>query len=350
MDQTTKEFLDYLCYIGLVSSDSVNNFLNCLYSNVNSSDKLKEILSNTFYFYIKSLNENILKKISSIVVNNFFINKLKVNIRLINPIFKIYQKFNFKRVKQFFYLWFKKTFSFNTNKEYYLKFWKKVENKLDEYNEDESLINNFSSNKKKFNKKLIRNSYLSSFQNSRTLRSRSNNSSRSIIQDFINRQDEYNKKKKKKNEYLFKQNEEEYNLLYTFSPKIEGRALENNIKKNNNNTNNNKDNDNIYLKLYEDFNKRKNNKNQKEFIYKNIDSSNNTTKRIRNYSFFTNSNENNISINKNLNKKKFDKLYNENKNRNSRIDELTNRLYKENYITYKPNTKKQVYKKRKNIE
>ena len=35
MDQTTKEFLDYLCYIGLVSNDSVHNFLNCLYSNVN---------------------------------------------------------------------------------------------------------------------------------------------------------------------------------------------------------------------------------------------------------------------------------------------------------------------------
>ena len=346
MDQTTKEFLDYLCYIGLVSSDSVNNFLNCLYSNVNSSDKLKEILSNTFYFYIKSLNENILKKITSIVVNNFFVNKLKVNIRLINPIFKIYQKFNFKRVKQSFFLWFKKTFSYNTNKEYYHNYWKKLENNnLDEYNEDETINNNFYSDKKRFNKKLIRNSYLSSFQNSRTLRSRSNNSSRSIIQDFINRQDEYNKKKKKNKEYLFKQNEEEYNFLYTFSPKLEERTLENNSKKNSNN-----DTDNIYLKLYEHFNKKQNNRNQKEFTNKNIDNSNNTTKRIRNYSYFTTTNENNISNNKNSNKKKFDKLYNEYKQRNSRIDELTKRIYQENCITFKPNiTKKPVYKKKKKI-
>ena len=53
MDETAKEFLDYLLYIGFVSKDCLENFLNCLNSNVNSSEKIKEILSNTFYFYLK---------------------------------------------------------------------------------------------------------------------------------------------------------------------------------------------------------------------------------------------------------------------------------------------------------
>ena len=341
MEKTAKEFLDYLCYIGLVSNDSVHNFLNCLYSNVNSSDKLKEILSNTFYFYIKSLNENILKKISSIVVNNFFINKLKVNIRLINPIFKIYQKFNFKRVKHCFFLWFKKTFSYNTNKEYYHKTIKQNDrsknsrNSKNIDNEDDSLMNNCYSEQKIKSRKYIRNSYYNNFSRnknfiSRTIRSKSNNSSKSIIQDFMNRQDEFNKNKNIKKEKLRLKNEEEYILLCPFSPKIQGK---------NYNKNNSKESIDVYQKLYDDYNKRKKKEIKKINNYSNKPIKSDSSISVKN---------NNSNARKIINQSKIEKLYNDYKQIQYKKKELENKINLEEGITFKPFiVQKPLYKKKK---
>ena len=98
-----KEFLDYLCYIGIVSDDSISIFLSSINSNVNSSVKVKEILMNSFYFYIMSLSEKNKKKISVNIVTNFFINKIKVNIKILQNLIKKYEKSYFEKVKLSFF-------------------------------------------------------------------------------------------------------------------------------------------------------------------------------------------------------------------------------------------------------
>ena len=82
MDKTVKEFLDYLFYIVIVTNDSLQIFLNYLNFNINSSKKLRELLMNSFYNYLKSLSKKKQIKISSNIVNNFFQKKIKANIKI----------------------------------------------------------------------------------------------------------------------------------------------------------------------------------------------------------------------------------------------------------------------------
>ena len=341
MDETAKEFLDYLLYIGFVSKDCLENFLNCLNSNVNSSEKIKEILSNTFYYYLKSLNDDYQKRLSSKIVNNYFINKYKVNRKKFENLIKIYENFHSKKYKVYFFLWFKKTFSYNTNKEYYHKTIKQNDksknsrNSKNIDNEDDSLMNNCYSEQKIKSRKYIRNSYYNNFSRnknfiSRTIRSKSNNSSKSIIQDFMNRQDEFNKNKNIKKEKLRLKNEEEYILLCPFSPKIQGK---------NYNKNNSKESIDVYQKLYDDYNKRKKKEIKKINNYSNKPIKSDSSISVKN---------NNSNARKIINQSKIEKLYNDYKQIQYKKKELENKINLEEGITFKPFiVQKPLYKKKK---
>ncbi len=161
MEQTMKEFLDYLCYIGIVSDDSISIFLSSINSNVNSSVKVKEILMNSFYFYIMSLSEKNKKKISVNIVTNFFINKIKVNIKILQNLIKKYEKSYFEKVKISFFQWYKNTFSNNINKEYYHNNKSRNESSVRNYDNwiDESTINNNISEKKQIKTQNIQEIY-----------------------------------------------------------------------------------------------------------------------------------------------------------------------------------------------
>ena len=103
MDNTVKEFLDYLFYIGLVTNDSFQIFLNYLNSNINSSKKFKELLMNSFYIYLKSLSDKKQKKISTNIVKNFFQNKIKANLKIIEKLIQIYEINKPQKLKNSFF-------------------------------------------------------------------------------------------------------------------------------------------------------------------------------------------------------------------------------------------------------
>ena len=133
MDNTIKEFLDYLFYIGLVTNDSFQIFLNYLNSNINSSKKFKELLMNSFYIYLKSLSDKKQKKISTNIVKNFFQNKIKANLKIIEKLIQIYEINKPQKLKNSFFFWLKKS---------------KINEKNSENDFEESIIKNYYSNEK----------------------------------------------------------------------------------------------------------------------------------------------------------------------------------------------------------
>ena len=322
MDNTVKEFLDYLFYIGLVTNDSFQIFLNYLNSNINSSKKFKELLMNSFYIYLKSLSDKKQKKISTNIVKNFFQNKIKANLKIIEKLIQIYEINKPQKLKNSFFFWLKKS---------------KINEKNSENDFEESIIKNYYSNEKTLQKKrYIRNFYNrnDNFLNKNNFFSKtikSHNSSKSILNDFINRQDEFNKNKIKKKEMLIQQNEDEYDLLCTFSPKIRKKSFDkNSYSKINFNKNNN-----IYQKLYDDYNKRKIEHNRKVSDY---------FKRIKSESSLS---ANHSPSKKIIDKGKIEKLYNDYKQREIKRMKLVNKINLENGITFKPDIYRKINNKQK---
>ena len=367
MEQTAKEFLDYLVYIGLISEESIHIFLNNLNSNVNTSEKIKEILINTLFSFFKMLPENNQKIMSIKLVNKFFEHKLKANHNLLKNLLDIYEK-NHTYIKKMYYNhWYFNTFNYDMNK--MIEFYKKKNNIINNYINPNNLVNNKNhiDNKNNINNNHINNDYnndieinsknnnLFTFQSSKSTqksfenlkknlniknhspnnkRSKSNNTSRSVLQDFIKRQDEYIKHKKRKKEKLIKRNEDEYGKKYTFSPHISNKSFDKNyqLTSNSNNYSNIK-NPNIYEKLYEDSNRRQIIRNQQILDY---------VKRIKSESNFSRD-EN--SLKKIIDKNKIEKLYNDYKQKKSKRRELLNKFDKEEGITFKPNITKKYKKK-----
>ena len=322
MDNTVKEFLDYLFYIGLITNDSFQIFLNYLNSNINSSKKFKELLMNSFYIYLKSLSDKKQKKISTNIVKNFFQNKIKANLKIIEKLIQIYEINKPQKLKNSFFFWLKKS---------------KINEKNSENDFEESIIKNYYSNEKTLqNKRYIRNFYNrnDNFLNKNNFFSKtikSHNSSKSILNDFINRQDEFNKNKIKKKEMLIQQNEDEYDLLCTFSPKIRKKSFDkNSYSKINFNKNNN-----IYQKLYDDYNKRKIEHNRKVSDY---------FKRIKSESSLS---ANHSPSKKIIDKGKIEKLYNDYKQREIKRMKLVNKINLENGITFKPDIYRKINNKQK---
>ena len=322
MDNTVKEVLDYLFYIGLVTNDSFQIFLNYLNSNINSSKKFKELLMNSFYIYLKSLSDKKQKKISTNIVKNFFQNKIKANLKIIEKLIQIYEINKPQKLKNSFFFWLKKS---------------KINEKNSENDFEESIIKNYYSNEKTLqNKRYIRNFYNrnDNFLNKNNFFSKtikSHNSSKSILNDFINRQDEFNKNKIKKKEMLIQQNEDEYDLLCTFSPKIRKKSFDkNSYSKINFNKNNN-----IYQKLYDDYNKRKIEHNRKVSDY---------FKRIKSESSLS---ANHSPSKKIIDKGKIEKLYNDYKQREIKRMKLVNKINLENGITFKPDIYRKINNKQK---
>ena len=325
MEKTAKEFLDYLCYIGLVTDDCIHFFLNNLNSNVNSSEKIKEILINTIFSFLKEIPENNIHSISIKLVNKFFEHKIKANNNVIKNLIDLYEKFHTK-IKKFYYnIWFLNTFNYDMNK--MIKFNKKNDIDLNIENYKTFTYKNPISNSSYNN--LRQDFYIKNQKNliKKNKRSKSNNTSRTILQDFMIRQDEFNKYKKRNKEKLLKQNEDEFSKYCTFSPHIKRKSFEKNYSLTTNQNNYSSDpNNNIYQKLYDDSNRRLIIRNQKLVDY---------VKRIKSESNFTT--QNGLSSSKKgIDRNKIEKLYNDYKQKQYKRKELTDKYYKEEGITFKP--------------
>ena len=332
MEQTAKEFLDYLCYIGLVTDDSINIFLTTLNSCVNSSEKIKEILINTLFSFFQNLPEINQKSMSLKLVNKFFEHKLKANINILKTIIDIYERFQTKKKKHFYNLWYLLTFNYDMNK--MINFHKKkedIEIKIENNNLDNNLFTfqNTRNYKGSSYQNLRKNFYKKNSNEILNKRSKSNNTSRTILQDFISRQDEYNKHKKRNKEKLMKRSEDEFGKNCTFAPHISKKSFDknyNNISTNQNNYSSDPNN-NIYQKLYEDSNRRQIIRNQKIVDY---------VKRIKSESNFHSQSGNSQNSRKFIDRNKIEKLYNDYKQKQNKRRELTDKIDKEEGITFRP--------------
>ena len=328
MDEIAKEFLDYLIYIGLVTNESIKSFILQLKNKINSSVKLKQILKNALFSYLKNLSELDIKSISFTIINTFFNNKIKANEHLIINLFNIYEKSKLLTKKEYIKKWYTLTFNYDINK--ILKFQIR-ENNLDTINNNSVLIDNINgventinnNHKRGFSHRNLSRNLQSMNENGSNLnflynkKNPSNNNSKSIISDFISRQDDYKKNSSIKREKLKQLNEDEYELLCTFSPKIIGKSIENNFTQSNTN---------IYKKLYEDSSKRKITYDKKINDY---------VKNIKNESKgnFSSKEKHSKKI---VNKDKLEKLYKDFKTKNNIRKKLTNKINYENGITFKP--------------
>ena len=332
MEQTAKEFLDYLCYIGLVTDDSINIFLTTLNSCVNSSEKIKEILINTLFSFFKTLPEINQKSMSLKLVNKFFEHKLKANTNILKTIIDIYERFQTRKKKHYYNLWYLLTFNYDMNK--MINFHKKkedIEIKIENNNLDNNLFTfqNTRNYKGSSYQNLRKNFYKKNSNEILNKRSKSNNTSRTILQDFISRQDEYNKHKKRNKEKLMKRSEDEFGKNCTFAPHISKKSFDknyNNISTNQNNYSSDPNN-NIYQKLYEDSNRRQIIRNQKIVDY---------VKRIKSESNFHSQSGNSQNSRKFIDRNKIEKLYNDYKQKQNKRRELTDKIDKEEGITFRP--------------
>ena len=325
MEQTAKEFLDYLCYIGLVTDDSINIFLTTLNSCVNSSEKIKEILINTLFSFFQNLPEINQKSMSLKLVNKFFEHKLKANTNILKTIIDIYERFQTRKKKHYYNLWYLLTFNYDMNK--MINFHKKkedIEIKIENNNLDNNLFTfqNTRNYKGSSYQNLRKNFYKKNSNEILNKRSKSNNTSRTILQDFISRQDEYNKHKKRNKEKLMKRSEDEFGKNCTFAPHISKKSFDknyNNISTNQNNYSSDPNN-NIYQKLYEDSNRRQIIRNQKIVDY---------VKRIKSESNFHSQSGNSQNSRKFIDRNKIEKLYNDYKQKQNKRRELTDKIDKE---------------------
>jgi hypothetical protein len=332
MEQTAKEFLDYLCYIGLVTDDSINIFLTTLNSCVNSSEKIKEILINTLFSFFQNLPEINQKSMSLKLVNKFFEHKLKANTNILKTIIDIYERFQTRKKKHYYNLWYLLTFNYDMNK--MINFHKKkedIEIKIENNNLDNNLFTfqNTRNYKGSSYQNLRKNFYKKNSNEILNKRSKSNNTSRTILQDFISRQDEYNKHKKRNKEKLMKRSEDEFGKNCTFAPHISKKSFDknyNNISTNQNNYSSDPNN-NIYQKLYEDSNRRQIIRNQKIVDY---------VKRIKSESNFHSQSGNSQNSRKFIDRNKIEKLYNDYKQKQNKRRELTDKIDKEEGITFRP--------------
>ena len=317
MDKYIKEFIDYLQYIKFINEESVSSFLN-VYNTViksvsekenNNSEKnlqkeksLNSIFSNTslseyeiiirtIYEYLVSLNQNQLKILSKGLIDAYNENKNKIKKKYTLRLLEIYDN---KELKYYLKKWNKITFS--KRKEI------KNRNQLNNLNTDYSIKSSLNSNIRKKQK-------LFDKSNINKLISEKKKENEIIANDFISRQEKYYQKLQKSREKAFTKNEEEMQLLCSFSPKL--------------NTNN----PNIKSK-YQLISNQKN----ERLKTSNSNNINNTNYNINNY----NNNNSNRVTSPNNSKLISQRLYNEYTKIQNRKRELQKEIDNERGITFKP--------------
>ena len=313
MDYYIKEFVDYLQYIKIINEESVSLFIN-VYNGIisslnknpennklindkslnsiftNTSPSKYDVIIRTIYEYLTSLNENQFKILSKGIIDGYNENKNKIKSKYCFRLLEIYQ---------------------NKDIKYYIKKWKKniLNRKKEEKTRNDS--NNFSnqySSKTSNNQNLKPNKKYLDKSNITKIINEKKKENVIKTKDFISRQEKFYQKLQKSREKAYTKNEEEMQLLCSFSPKL--------------NTNN----PNIKSK----YQSTPNQKNERLKTANSINSNN--INNINNY----NHNNNNRITSPNNSKLISQRLYNEYTKIQNRKRELQKEIDNERGITFKP--------------
>lgn len=225
----SEEFINYLKYIGFIDENSIPFFISLYNSNFepednnNLKEKNKAKIINSMTQFIKSLEDNQLSEVMTRIYDRYTENKIKIESKKLINLINIYKN---KEIK-FYFIYWNKLSQYLKHKEiqkYQMQFLtiKNAENKSinnsnfinGDYLESMTVSNNIN-NKNNF---IPNNISMIKVRNSEAYTSTNNNRSKLATKDFIERQEKYMQLKKRNLMKNIDNNEEEFQLLYTFKP------------------------------------------------------------------------------------------------------------------------------------
>ena len=233
-----EEFINYLKYIGFIDENNIEYFISIYNSivepkndnidntnnikNLNDKTKNKENIINSMVKYIKSLTDEQLSDIMAKIYERYKENKIKIESKKLLNLIKIYQN----KELNFYYIYWKRLSQYLKHKDIHayqqqLLSTKNENNNSYFINGDylESMTVNNNKNKNSF---IPNNISMIKVRNSDNYKYNYNynfyNRPKISNSNFIERQEKYLQLKKKNLLKNIDNNEEEFQLLYTFKP------------------------------------------------------------------------------------------------------------------------------------
>ena len=292
----------------------------------------RPLLVKTISEYFSSLPEQLYQIISQNIVNKFYDNKYKANSPLLINLLKCYSKKEEQTIRHSFSSWRNKI-NYNITE---TNFYHQTDNEEDNASSmNQAMLFNFYTGQSTYSGNFYKQNYTSRDKqhnnrkrnHSKPFYNNSINSSKQrhhsysqmhAVDNFLQRQEQYNISKSKNKQKLLQNNEDEYNRRCTFSPNISYST-----KSLGNSGNSFEMSKSAYMRLYEDSTQRKLNYEKKVNDYiKNLKSEANQT-RTSNGS-------------KVIDKNKIEKLYNDYKLQKTKRQMLMNQIDNETGMTFKP--------------
>ena len=225
-----QEFINYLKYIGFISEETFPIFsseFNSISKPDNSNNNPKNKIITCMNNYIKSLTEEQSLQIMSEIYERYLENKIKISSSKLLNLLRIYRN---KEIKFYFVYW-NKLSQYLMHKEIQ-KFQQYQQinnnNKVDEFLERKTINSNPNINNKGYNNFFPnnistikqRNSDLITISVKNVSKKGKNVKPKSLSKEFIERQEKFIQLKQKKLMKNIDNNEEEFQLLYTFKPNL----------------------------------------------------------------------------------------------------------------------------------
>ena len=225
----SEEFINYLKYIGFLDENTIESFISIYKSilesdNSNAIEKSKLKIINSMIKFIKSLTDEQISGMMTKIYERYTENKLKIESKKLLNIINIYKN---KEIK-FYYVYWNKLSQYLKHKEIQkyqqqlatIKYDNKSNNNSNFINGDyldAMTVSNNINNKINFipnNISMIKARNSDNYTNNYNIYNRPKLS----LNDFIERQEKYMELKKKNLMKNIDNNEEEFQLLYTFKP------------------------------------------------------------------------------------------------------------------------------------
>ena len=225
-----QEFINYLKYIGFISEETFPIFsseFNSISKPDNSNNDPKNKIITCMNNYIKSLTEEQSLQIMSGIYEQYLENKIKISSSKLLNLLRIYRN---KEIK-FYFIYWNKLSQYLMHKEIQ-KFQQYQQinnnNKVDEFLERKTINSNPNINNKGYNNFFPnnistikqRNSDLITISVKNVSKKGKNVKPKSLSKEFIERQEKFIQLKQKKLMKNIDNNEEEFQLLYTFKPNL----------------------------------------------------------------------------------------------------------------------------------
>ena len=205
-----KEFIDYVFYIGVMTTQTFPLFVQLLQEkqyidyNYKNNEEKRINIKKVFIEYCLKLTTEQIKLISSNIYEKYIINKKKINQRGLIKMFSIYKKKKNENIKEMLNKWKMKMPNYKSN----------IYNKFNyrEINDNKNLIN--------YNDTFFTNCLKDSKSEINILKSNNIIYRKYLNDTFMNRLNHYSYKSENSKEKIYNSNEEICEMSCTFSPNL----------------------------------------------------------------------------------------------------------------------------------